>query len=119
MAERAEGNLLMAVDQRFRRPTAISRLPSARSAMELVTSRLCSMDSAGCCKKRSSSRSISCSSAAEPSSGNSSSTMCSISPMQGSSTITVARRNRVFISAMDTEDMTVSKKVKWIMALAP
>ena len=45
--------------------------------------------------------------------------MRSISPMQGSSTITVARRNRVFISAMDTEDRTVSKKVKWIMALAP
>ena len=98
---------------------AISRFPSARCAMAFVTRRLCSMDSAGCCKKRSSSRSMSCSSGCAPVSGNSASISFSISPMHGSSTMTVARRNRVFIRAMDTEDMTVLMNVKCTMALTP
>ena len=76
------------------------------------------MDSAGCCKKRSSSRSMSCPSSPFPVSGNSLSTAFSISPMHGSSTTTVANRNSVFIRAMDTEVITVFKNVKCTTALA-
>ena len=40
-------------------------------------------------------------------------------PMHGSSTTTVASRNSVFISAMDTLVITVPKNVKCRTAFAP
>lgn len=39
-------------------------------------------------------------------------------PISGASTMTVARRNRVFIRAMDTVVMVMVMKSKWAMALA-
>ena len=42
----------------------------------------------------------------------------SSSPIRGVRTITVARRNRVFIRAMDTVVMVMVMKSKWAMALA-
>ena len=55
----------------------------------------------------------------EPSSGNRNSISRSMSPMHGSSTTTVASRNSVFISAMDTLVITVPKNVKCRTAFAP
>ena len=53
-----------------------------------------------------------------PLSGTSHTTNFSIRGMAGVSTTTVARRNRVFISATVTVVMTVDRNGKWMMALA-
>ena len=71
------------------------------------------MASAGCCKKRSSNRSMSCCSSSSFSlSGISQITSFSINGMAGISTSSVARRNRVFISATVTVVITAFMKVK-------
>ena len=90
----------------------------ARCAMASVTWRLCSRARAGCSRKRSSSRSISCSSRTLSGfSGISRHTHFSNTPISGASTMTVARRNRVFIRAIDTAVMVMVRKSKCTMAL--
>ena len=76
------------------------------------------MASAGCCRKRSSRRSIFWRSRLlSESSGTSIHTSFSSRPMRGIRATTVARRNRVFARAMDTVVMVVSMKSKCTTAL--
>ena len=87
--------------------------------MAEVTSRLCSMARAGCCRKRSSKRSISSLAGSAPFlSGIRKQTKRSIRSMKGTRTMTVARRKRVFKKAMETVVMVAVVKGKWKMALA-